>query len=147
MRDVIANYASQPKKLILVFCLFLSTLFLFGCFNQEQLPIRRLTITIEPSQRKELFSQLQKFAEKHGFEYMTSDYGTGGERFIVELLNEQIKILVVDVPEAPSLVSVRFYDQTLANPVSQETLEIIDGLLIELESFISEIPSVTVTEE
>jgi hypothetical protein len=147
------------KKLTLVICLFFGLLFLFACFinakqlleivgnNREQLPIRSLTITIDPDQREKLFSQLQKFADKHGLEYMMSDFGTGGERFTVEMLGNHIKILADDTPKAPTLIAIDFYDQTRANPVSEVTLETIDNLLDDLESFISEIPNVIISEK
>jgi len=115
--------------------------------NREQLPIRSLTITIDPGQREELFDQLRKFADKHDLEFMTTDYGTGGERFLVEMLGNHIKILAVDIPEAPTLIAIDFYDQTNVIPVPEEMIETMDDLASDLISFISEIPNLTITEE
>jgi hypothetical protein len=115
--------------------------------NREQLPIRSLTITIDPSQREVLFNELRKFADSHDFEFMMTDYGTNGDRFLVELLGNQIKILAVDIYQAPTMVSISFYDQRRANPVSEETLNIIDDLATDLKTSISDIPNTTITEE
>lgn len=149
---------TNRKKLNLISCLFLSTFLLWGCLsvkqiievagdNREQLPIRWLTITIDPGRRGELFDQLQKFADKHGFEFLMSDFGTGGERFIIEMLGNHIKILAVNIPESSTMVSIRFYDQSRANPVSEETTKTIDELVSDLKTFISEIPNVTITQK
>jgi len=111
------------------------------------LPVRTLRITINPSQRHELFSQLQKFSEKHDLEIEISDYGTGGESYAVWMLRNSILIAALHNRHDRDIVSVGFYDQTRADPVSAKTLETMDNLLTDLVSFISEIPNVTVTEE
>jgi len=146
------------KRLNLIAYLFLSTFLLWGCLslkqivevagdNQEQLPIRSLTITIDPKQRQELFDQLRKFADKQGFKFLISDYGTGGENFLVEMLSNHIKILADDTPKAPTMIAIDFYDETRASPVSEETLKTIDRLASDLKIFINEIPNVTINEE
>jgi hypothetical protein len=146
------------KKLILSVCMFLGISSLLGCLslkkaaevagdNREQLPIRSFTITIDPSQREDLFNQLHKFADKHSFEFAFTDYGTNGARFLVEMLRNDIAILAVDIPKAPTMVSISFYDQSFATPVAEETLDKIDDLASDLKSFISEIPNVTILEE
>jgi hypothetical protein len=70
----------EHTKLIVIVSLFLGIPFVLECFinmkrvveiatdNREQLPIRSLKITIDPSQRDELFEQLRKFADKHSFD-------------------------------------------------------------------------------
>src|SRR5687768_7322422 len=130
--------SANRTKLIVILCLLLGMLFLSGCSinmkrvaeiatdNREQLPIRSLTITIDTGQREELFDQLREFAEKHGFEFLISDYGTGGEHFMVEMLGNHIKIIAVDIPKAPTMISIDFYDQNLVTPVPKETIESID---------------------
>ena len=149
---------TDRTNLVVIICLVLCMASTLGCASiqqieevagdtQEQLPIRRLRITIDPSQREELFDQLRNFADNHAFKFETTDYGTGGERFLVEMLGDNIKILVVDVLNAPSNVRIRFYDQTGANSVSEETIKTIDVLVSDLKSFISEIPNVTITED
>ena len=55
-----------------------------------------------------------------------------------------IKILAVGEPSTPTMISIYFYDEDSAHPVSKET---VDDLFSDLKSFISEIPNVTITEE
>lgn len=149
---------SQRKRLILIVCLLFSTLFLFGCFfdmkrigeitaeNQEQLPIRSMKVTIDPSHREELFNQFQKFADMHQFEIEISDYGTGGESYLVWMLKENIKVIATHTPHDRKTVSIGFYNQSRTNPVSEETLETIDELIIDLQKLIKEIPDVTIVK-
>jgi len=149
----------NQRRLLLIMFLFLLLLFMSGCFinmkrvieiasdNREQLPIRSLRITIDPSQREDFFEQLQKFADKHAFDFKLSDYGTGGANFLVEILSEDIEILAVDIPKAPEMISVRFYDRRRSTPVSEETMDVINELAIDLENYIMEIPEITILEQ
>jgi len=146
------------KRLILIATMLLTLPFLFGCFidikkvmevasdNQAQLPIRRLRITIDESQYDELARQLRQFADKHAdeFEFLGPDLDTIG--FTAEFLGDRIKIIVIDSAYSSSLIMIDFYDRTRAKPVSEETLQIMDGLVNDLKSYINEIPDVTITE-
>jgi len=145
------------KKIDLIVNFLLATLLLLGCLsmkqiveiagdNREQLPIRSLTLTIDPSQRDELFDQLRKLADKHNFEFLKSEFGPSGERFIIEMLGNHIKILADDTPKAPTIIAIDFYDQTRGNSVSEETVKKIDRLVSDLRTFLNEIPNVTITE-
>lgn len=115
--------------------------------SRGQLPIRSLRVTIDPSQREELFEQFHKFADKHDFEIVISDYGTGFESYLVEMLRDDIQIIAGHSRPDPELVSVGFYNQKRATPIPEETIETINELVVDLESFIMEIPNVTITEE
>jgi hypothetical protein len=77
---------------------------------------------------------------------MFTDYGTNGQRFIVELLRRDIKILAVDIPETSKMIAIDFYDQSFAKTVSEETINNIDDLATDLKTSISEIPNVMMTE-
>ncbi len=137
------------RKLVWVISLFVGLLFVFGCLadNLEQLPIRSLTLTIDPQQREELFDQLHRFGDKHGFEFTLTDYGTNGKRFLVELLRKDINVLAVDIPDTSNMVVIGFYNHSFTNPVDEKTIETIDELFTELQSLLGEIPNVTITEE
>jgi hypothetical protein len=137
---------NNRRNLILFSCLLFGISFLFGCDNQEQLPVRNLRITIDPSQQQELFSQFHNFAEKHGFAIEISDYGTGGESYAVWMRRDRIQIAALHNRYDREIVSVGFYDETRADPASAKTLEIIDNLLDDLRRYISEIPNTTMTE-
>lgn len=96
IRNVGATYVNQPHKnnfdCMPVFVLWCSVM-CFGytrirsLFNRMesgssgQAPLRSLRLTIDKSQREELFGQLRKFADKHGFEYQITDFNTDGENF------------------------------------------------------------------
>ena len=149
---------THQTKPILTIGLFVSILSVLGCLslkqivevagdNREQLPIRSLVIRIDPSQRPELFEQFRKFADKQTFEIEISDYGSNGEIFQIWMLRDNIKIIANDLPGAPSSVKIKFYDQTRVTPVAEETIETIDDLVVDLKTFINEIPNVTITEE
>lgn len=149
---------TNRNKLILIICLFLSMAPSFGCAslkqiaqaagdNREQLPVRSLTITIDRSQRDMLIDQLQKFANMHNYSFEMTDYGTGGEHFLIEMLGDNIKILSTDVPTAPTLVAIDIFDQTRSNPLPKETVGTINALVRDLKDLLGEIPNVTITEE
>lgn len=109
-----------------------------------QAPIRSLTLTIDKSKREELFDQLRKFSEKHGFEYQLTDFNTKGENFQFWMSREDIFITASNVPPDPTMVFIDFYRKYPGYPVDEE---VVDELLNDLKGFISEIPNVTITEE
>ncbi|HEX9838030.1 MAG TPA: hypothetical protein VGA72_01720, partial [Anaerolineales bacterium] len=94
--------------------------------SNSQAPIRSLRLTIDNSQRGELFDQLRKFAKKHGFEYELTDFNTNGENFQFEMSRDDISIIAGDVPPDATLVFIRFYAKYPGYPVDEET---IDALL------------------
>jgi hypothetical protein len=147
------------KRLILLIFLLMSIPLLTGCFldvkrlveiagdNQELAPLRSFKTTIDPKQREQLFEQFHNFAEKHGFEIVISDYGTNFESYMVEIFRDNIMIAASHNRYDREIVSVWFYDQSRANPTREETMETINELAADLESFIMEIPDVTITDK
>lgn len=146
------------RKPILVICLFLTIPFLFGCFldirrvveiatdNRGYAPIQRLRVTMDPSHQEELFNQLQKFADKNNFKVIISDYSTSTATYQVELSRTDIIIRAIHNSHDLEIVSIGFYDRARATPVPEETLDTIDDLVIDLVSYLEEIPDVTITE-
>ena len=112
--------------------------------GSSQSPVRSLTITLNKSQREELFDQLRKFAEKHGFEHQITDFNTNGENFKFWISRNDITTIAANVPPDPALVFIDCDRTYPGNPVSKETA---DTLFNDLISFISEIPKVTISEE
>ena len=106
-------------------------------------PVRGLRITIDESQRDDLFAQFQKSADKYRFEIDIAVFITNGEHFQVWMSEDSIQIVASDVPEEPTEVPIDFYGLYPGYPVDEET---VDEFLNDLESFISEIPNVTITE-
>ena len=113
-----------------------------------QAPIRALQITIDKSQKEELYLQLWKFADKNSFKILIRDVevtvGPSGKGFFIEMHRSDIQITGIGEPSAPIMVSISFYDEDSAHPAPKET---VDELSSELKNFISEIPSVTISEE
>lgn len=147
---------AQRTKLSVVTRLFLGVLLCtLGCVGgsallsklregRSQAPVRSLRVTIEESQREELFDQLKKFADKHAFKFIISDYGTGGDLYLIEIRGDNIKILATITRADPKIVSIGFYRSLPENPPPDE--KTVDDLLNDLKSFISEIPNVTIHE-
>ena len=141
----------KHKKLFMV--LSLSLLCIVGCigiakitskYSEGQSPIRGLQITIAVHQREELFTRLRTFAEKHDFEFHLDFYDGDKKIFLVAMYREDIKILAVDVTNAPTVIELDFYERDPANPTPTDT---VDALFGDLKSFISEIPNVTISEK
>jgi hypothetical protein len=109
-----------------------------------QLPIRSLRITIDVNRREELFAQLRRFAEKHGFEILIREVKVHPDGTFIAMYRNGLKILANDVPESPTIISLGFYYRYPAFSVSQAN---VDELFKDLKAFISEIPNVTVTDE
>ena len=146
--------SSNRTKLIITVSLVL--LCIFGCIganamtdtfkknSEGQAPIRRLQITMDVSQREELFVQLQEFADKHAFEFLIRRASPNYEGYFIELVREDIYISAGITRVSPNIVSIGFYDQDPAKPPPEET---VDDLFNDLKSFISGIPTVTIEEK
>jgi hypothetical protein len=119
--------SAKPTKLIVIASLFL--LCIFGCVgfseiakkgSEGQSPIQTLVVTIDLSQRDELFDQMQKFAGKHAFKNLIRDVevevGPSGKGFFIEMHRSDIQILGVCEPSAPIMVSNNFYDEDSSHP-------------------------------
>jgi hypothetical protein len=118
---------NNRKRWIFFVFLFTSIPLLTGCFfdlkrlvdiagdNQELSPLRSFQIIIDPSQREQLFEQLHKFAEKHGYEIVVSDYGTNFESYLIEIFRDNIKINATHTRHDREIVSVWCYDQSKSN--------------------------------
>lgn len=113
--------------------------------DRGHLPIRRLKIKVDMSQREVLFEQCRKFADKHQFQYDLSFYeSSGGKNFQVWMRGYDIEIIVRDVPESSMDAVVNIYNTNPSLPAPSET---VDELLNDLKIFLGEIPNITITEE
>ena len=152
--------SAKRKKFIVIICLSLffgvmlcvlgytrmrSLFNMMEVSSNGQAPIRSLRITLDKSQREQLFDQLRKFADKHIFEIQIDEINAAsGMHFNVWMSRDDILIIASDVPKAPTKVRISFYDKNPSHPAHKET---VNDLFSDLKSFISEIPSVTITEE
>ena len=143
--------STERTRLLVIGYLYLAALlFTCGCTlisNVEDSaklePIRRLRVKIEEGRREELFDQFKIFAEEHDFKIEITDYGNMGKHFQVWMVRDNIQIVAEDVPGDPSVYDVDFLGFYPGQPVDRET---IAEMVIELMSYISEIPNVSITE-
>ena len=126
---------------------------IFGCIglaevaqkgSQANLPLRVLQITIDVNRREELFAQLRKFADKHGFEILIREAPVIPEGIFIEMYRNDIKILAGDDATDSTMIELGIYDRDPEHPTPPETA---DELFSDLKSLISEVPNVTITEE
>lgn len=146
---------AKRKRLIVIMPLFLSILLcILGCLvlkpslkgfltNGENLPIKTLRITINESQRQELFDHLQKFADKHALKFTLTFYDSNKKIFLVAIYGDGFHISATAIPNDPKSIRIFFYNEG-STPTPQET---VDNLFNDLKSSVSEIPNVTITEE
>ncbi|MCI0550215.1 MAG: hypothetical protein L0287_04615 [Anaerolineae bacterium] len=143
---------NECKKPFILICLCMNALFVtFACALTNSVgggnslqPVRGLRVTIEESQREELFAQFQKFAEKNDFKIEITDYGKRGKHFQVWMARDDIQIISQDASDDLRVFSIYFYGKYPGAPVDEK---VVDNLLSNLRDFINEIPNVTITEE
>ena len=143
--------SADRVKPIIIGCLYLSLMLdVLGCTPLNKVtdgislePERRLRITIDESQREELFEQFRKFSDKHSFEILIREAGPNGEGFFVEIMRSDVYINATITRVDPKIVSMGFFNKQ-PDSTSSET---VNDLVRDLKNFISEIPNVTITEE
>lgn len=143
----------SPKRKRLIMIASLVLLCIFGCIglaeiaqkgSEGQAPIRVLKISIGVDRREELFAQLRKFADKHGFEIYIRDVEVIPEGIFIEMYRADLEILAGSAASDPATIELGIYERDPKNPTPDET---VDELVNDLKNFISEIPDVTITEE
>jgi hypothetical protein len=98
--------------------------------SEGQAPLRRLRVMIEESQREELFAQLRKFADKHGFEIRIRKAGPTREGFFIQMFRDDLYIDGTVTRFDPKIVSIGVFDE---NPVHPTSEEIVDELFSDLK--------------
>jgi len=104
---------------------------------------RIVDITIDTSQREEFFDQLRKFADKHDFTILIDVGPRSDEDFHIEMTRGDIEI-IGDNPFAPGEYGFGFYHADLLHPAPDSAF---DDLIVDLKSFISEVPGATFSVE
>lgn len=112
--------------------------------SNGQLPIRSLTMTIDKSQREELFKQLRIFADRHSFKYEFTDFNTNGENFQFWMVRDDMNITTANVSPDPKVVFIDFDRGDPGRPVNEKD---VNELFTALKNLVSEIPTVTITGE
>jgi len=106
---------------------------------------KSLTITIDESQREELFAQMRKLADEHSLEF-TLSFSSDKTLFHGEIHGEGFHITSDPVVGSPREVSTVFFIDYHNAPTST-SLETVDELSNELTGHLSQIPNVKVIEE
>ncbi len=106
---------------------------------------KSLTITIDESQREELFAQMRRLAHEHSLEFQLS-LSSDKTVFHTEIHGEGFHITSDPVVGSPKEISTVFFIDYHKAP-TPTSLETVDELFNELKSSLSEIPNVMITEE
>ena len=104
--------------------------------------VRGVNITIDPSQREELFAQLRKFAAKWKYAILIDPSSLNSEKFYIALWRSDMRAYGTTYPTDPGTFTIGFYYTDPAAPVPEEYF---DEEIADLEIFISEIPGATFT--
>jgi len=106
-------------------------------------PVRNVSITIDPSQREELFAQIRKFASKWKYAILIDPSSLNPENFSIYLWRYDMRA-AADYPIGPGRLAISFFYTDPASPVPEK---FFDEEIADLEIFISEIPGATFTVE
>ncbi len=106
---------------------------------------KSLRITLEESQREELFAQMRKLADEHSLDFTVS-FSSDKTLFHVEIQGEGFHITSDPVVGSPREISTIFFIDYHESPTSA-SLETVDTLSDELKSLLGEIPNATIAEE
>jgi hypothetical protein len=106
---------------------------------------KSLRITLDESQREELFAQMRKLADEHSLEFRLS-LSSDKSVFHVEIHGEGFHITSDPVVGSPREILITFFIDYKKVP-TPTSLEAVDELFNELKSLLGEIPNVTITEE
>ena len=138
----------------MIACLLLGILlFILGCAGSNMMTPqkqrypqeaqRSVVIAIDTSQRQEFFDQLQKFADKHDFTIQIDVQPSGAEDFLIFMTREDVEIAGGNY-FAPGEYKIFLYHADLLHPAPKSVL---DDLVSELKSFVSEVPGTTFSVE
>jgi hypothetical protein len=106
---------------------------------------KSLRITLDESQREELFAQMRKLADEHSLEFQLS-LSSDKTLFHAEIHGEGFHITSDPVVGSPREISTVFFIDYHKAPTST-SLETVDELSDELRSLLGKIPNVMISEE
>ena len=108
----------------------------------SQAPVESLILIVEREHRENLYTQLKKFADKHGLEYAFADFGTNGEHVQVWMAGANIKIITNVYQESPDKFFVYFYPRNMGDPPPDN----IDDWVNDFINFVEEVPDIDIVE-
>lgn len=108
-----------------------------------QHPKKTLGVVVDIDQREKLFEQLKRFAVENDFDIQIGQTTPSGDTFSIYMSRKDVVVWGENVLN-PLAYDIAFYDKDPANPVAED---VIDGLLIDLKIFMSEVPNIRIFEE
>jgi len=113
-----------------------------SCYSDRQ-PLRSFAVTIETNQSQQLKEQLQKFADKNRFWVGTAYTYPNKDDFILYMQRKDVEV-IAGSPFNPAGYKIVFYSNDCIHPT---VVAGTDDLVIDLKSFLGEIPNLTVIEK
>ncbi len=110
--------------------------------HDDRLPLISMDIMSDPGQSQQLIEQFRKFAFKHSFRLDIVNPDQDGNDFRIRMLRKDVEV-ITRKPISPSEFSIEFYNTDCIHPTVAAD---IADLVVDLKSFIGEIPNVTITE-
>lgn len=110
-----------------------------GNVSKGQTPVRVVKITVDPDQRQQLFTQMQKFGDKWAYAVRIAPAEASGKFFRVDLWRSDTKILGL---YTEGTLSLAFSYTDPAHPVPEQ---FFDEEIDDLKSFIGEIEGATLS--
>ena len=104
---------------------------------------KTLVVIIDLGQHEKFFEQLKRFDESYAFDIHIGSTTPSGDTFNINMLSKDVMIIANNVSN-PTAYDINFYDK---DPVNATAEEIIESLINDLKSFISEVPNVTINEK
>ena len=86
---------------------------------------------------------MQQFADKHSLEFTLALYGSDNSIFLVAIYGDGFYISATAASNSQREIDIGLHNEA-STPTPQET---VDELFNDLESFLGEIPNVTISEE
>jgi hypothetical protein len=99
-----------------------------------------MAVISNPSQSEQLIEQFRQFAFKNGFRIDIVNPNQDGNDFRIRMLRKDVEV-ITRKPLTPGEFIIEFYNTDCTDPTIAADL---DGLVVDLKSFIAEIPNATI---
>jgi hypothetical protein len=114
----------------------------FSCYDGN-LPLKSFNVNIAVSQQGQFVEQFRRFANKNGYLFLINFYTPDHEDFLIQLIRRDTSVIASN-PFAAGDFIVGFYNFDCIHPT---VVSDINGLVVDLKSFISMIPNAVISEE
>lgn len=114
-----------------------------NCFEVRP-PLKSFVLTIDRSQQEVLIEQARKFADKYQFKFDIAYFSQNSENFRIGMIRKDVELVILNTIVDLDHYDVLFYNYDCDQPT---VVSDIEGLVADLKSLISEIPSASITEE